>query len=76
MAGESTQIAFTIGARRLFTIDRVLDPFAFSLEEALVSAEAALVHSGFQPLPCLEVKALVLLVLMVPIICCFRRLIT
>tara|TARA_B100000678_G_scaffold31016_1_gene22968 strand:+ start:435 stop:1349 length:915 start_codon:yes stop_codon:yes gene_type:complete len=35
MAGESTQIAFTIGARRLFTTDRVLDPFAFSLEEAL-----------------------------------------
>ena len=35
MAVERTQIAFTIGARRLFAVDRKVATMAFSLEDAL-----------------------------------------
>ncbi|MBD59605.1 MAG: GNAT family N-acetyltransferase [Citromicrobium sp.] len=35
MAAQSTGIAFTIGARRLFAVERMLEPIAFSLEQAL-----------------------------------------
>ena len=35
MAAEPVQIAFTLGARRLFSAERKLTPMAFSLEDAL-----------------------------------------
>ena len=35
MASESTSIAFTIGARRLFSVERMLAPVALSLEDIL-----------------------------------------
>ena len=35
MGAEITQVAFTVGARRLFAVERRLEPMAFSLEEAL-----------------------------------------
>lgn len=35
MAAQPTPVAFTIGARRLLCVERLLEPMAFSLEEAL-----------------------------------------
>ncbi len=40
MAAERTQIAFTIGARRLFAVGRMLEPMAYSLEQALGAVPA------------------------------------
>jgi|TARA_R100000049_G_C1952760_1_gene102068 CelD/BcsL family acetyltransferase involved in cellulose biosynthesis len=55
VAAEPVQIAFTLGARRLFSAQRVLTPMAFSLEDALAGrapthAEASATADGVRVL--------------------------
>ena len=45
MAPEPVQIAFTLGARRLFSARRMLTPLAFSLEDALAGRTPAEVNA-------------------------------
>ena len=46
MSAERTGIAFTIGARRLASVDRMLQPMAFSLEDALVGLAPPMPGAG------------------------------